>query len=48
MEGGYGRGEDLVEGEGTLILEDLGGAVEGAGVLGGGLESDFDDVCDAG
>ena len=33
VKGSYGRGKNLVEGEWTLILEDLGGAVEGAGVL---------------
>lgn len=34
----------LVEGGGAFFLEDLGGAVGGAGVGGGGLQADFDDV----
>lgn len=40
-EGGEGS---LVEGGGAFFLEDLGGAVGGAGVGGGGLQADFDDV----
>jgi hypothetical protein len=34
----------LVEGEGTLVLVDCGGGVDGGGVLSGCLESDLDDV----
>lgn len=34
----------LVESEGPLILQDLGRAVKGAGILSGRLKSDFDDV----
>lgn len=35
----------LVEGEGALVLQDLGGAVQSTGVLGGGLQADLDNVC---
>jgi hypothetical protein len=34
----------LVESEGSLILQDLGRAVKGAGILSGRLEPDLDDV----
>ena len=34
----------LVEGEGALVLQDLGGAVQSTGVLGGGLQADLDNV----
>lgn len=40
-EGGEGS---FVEGGGAFLFEDLGGAVGGAGVGGGGLQADFDDV----
>lgn len=40
-EGGEGA---LVEGGGAFVLVDGGCGVEGAGVLGGGLEADLDDV----
>ena len=35
----------LVEGEGALVLQDLGGTVQSTGVLGGGLQADLDNVC---
>lgn len=40
-EGGEGS---FVEGGGAFFFEDLGGAVRGARVGGGGLQADFDDV----
>lgn len=40
------RGQSsLVEGEGTLLLEDLGSAIQGTLVLTSGLQADLDDIC---
>ena len=40
-----GREGAFVEGEGPFVGPDRAGAVEGGGVLLGGLETDFDDIC---
>ena len=38
----------FVEGEGAFVREDLPAAVEGGGVLRGGLQTDFDDIWSGG
>ncbi len=40
-----GRGGNLVERQWPFVLPDFRGGVESVGVLGGGLQTHFDDIC---